>query len=179
MQLYTVYLIWKLFYMFRMVPSPIIRSANTCVYSIWYLSHRYCYLPLSWKRWNWFECTVSGLRHPQHTETSSNTSTIAADSSNGVTNIRCCRYSCLRFWWWVMVSAETCRTVSRLNKLCKVASCWIYIGIYLRCTDPWTLNILRLTYKYSENHDRPQLVRPISGPKYEIGTSRIQRDYKC
>jgi hypothetical protein len=23
-----------------------------------------------------------------------------------------------------------------INKLCKVASCWIYIEIYLRCTDP-------------------------------------------
>jgi hypothetical protein len=23
-----------------------------------------------------------------------------------------------------------------INKLCKVASCWIYFGIYLRCTDP-------------------------------------------
>jgi hypothetical protein len=31
------------------------------------LSHRYCYLPLSWKSWNWFECAVSGVRHPQHT----------------------------------------------------------------------------------------------------------------
>jgi hypothetical protein len=20
------------------------------------LSHRYCYLPLSWKSWSWFEC---------------------------------------------------------------------------------------------------------------------------
>jgi len=26
------------------------------------LSHRYCYLPLSWKSWNWFECTVGGVR---------------------------------------------------------------------------------------------------------------------
>jgi len=34
--------------------------------------------------------------HPQHTQTSSNSSTIAVDSSNGVTNTRCCRYSCLR-----------------------------------------------------------------------------------
>ena len=25
---------------------------------------------------------------------------------------------------------------SDINKLCKVASCWTYIGIYLRCTDP-------------------------------------------
>jgi hypothetical protein len=23
-----------------------------------------------------------------------------------------------------------------INKLCKVVSCWIYIGIYLRCTEP-------------------------------------------
>jgi hypothetical protein len=40
MQRYTVYFIWKLLYMFRVAPSPIIRSAN-CIYSIWYLSHRY------------------------------------------------------------------------------------------------------------------------------------------
>jgi hypothetical protein len=30
------------------------------------LSHRYCFLPLSWKSWNRFECAVSGVRHPQH-----------------------------------------------------------------------------------------------------------------
>jgi len=40
MQRYTVYFIWKLLYMFRVLPSPIIRSANNCIYSIWYL-----YLP--------------------------------------------------------------------------------------------------------------------------------------
>ena len=89
------YFIWKLLYMFRVVPSPIIRSTNKCIYSIWYLSHRYCYLPLSWKSWNRFECAVGGVRHPQHTQTSSNSSTIATDSSNGVTNTRCCRYTCL------------------------------------------------------------------------------------
>ena len=44
---------------------------------------------------------------------SSRSSTIAADSNNGVTNTRCCRYSCLRSWWWVMVPPETCRSVSR------------------------------------------------------------------
>jgi len=41
MQRYTVYFIWKLLYMFRVVPPPIIRSANICIYSIWYLSDRY------------------------------------------------------------------------------------------------------------------------------------------
>ena len=84
MQRYTVYFIWKLLYMFRVVPPSIIRSANNCIYSIWYLLHRHCYLPLSWKSWNWFECAVGDVRHPQHTETSSTSSTIAADSSNGV-----------------------------------------------------------------------------------------------
>jgi hypothetical protein len=74
MQLYTVYFIWKLLYTFRVVLPPIIRSAYNCLYSIWYLSHRYCYR---------FECAVSGLRHPQHTQTGSNSSTIAAGSSNG------------------------------------------------------------------------------------------------
>ena len=39
--------IWKLLYMFRVVPPPIIRSAYNCLYSIWYLSHRYCYLALA------------------------------------------------------------------------------------------------------------------------------------
>jgi hypothetical protein len=39
--------IWKLLYMFRVVPPPIIRSTNNCIYSICYLSHRYCYLPLN------------------------------------------------------------------------------------------------------------------------------------
>ena len=58
MQRYTVYFIWKMLYLFRVVPPSIIRSAYNCIYSIWYLSHRYCYLPLSWKSWNWFECAV-------------------------------------------------------------------------------------------------------------------------
>jgi len=33
------------------------------------------------------------VRHPQHIQTSSNSSTIAADNNNGVTNTRCCRYN--------------------------------------------------------------------------------------
>jgi len=38
--------IWKLLYMFRVLLLPIIGSAYSCNYRIWYLSHRYCYLPL-------------------------------------------------------------------------------------------------------------------------------------
>jgi hypothetical protein len=32
---------------------------------------------------------------------------------HGVTNTRCCIQSCMRSWWWVEVSPETCRAVSR------------------------------------------------------------------
>jgi hypothetical protein len=31
----------------------------------------------------------------------------------GVTNTRCCRYSCMSSWWWVGVPLETDRAVSR------------------------------------------------------------------
>ena len=34
-------------------------------------------------------------------------------SSNGVTNTRYCRYSCMRSWWWVEITPEICRAVSR------------------------------------------------------------------
>jgi len=67
MQRYTVYFIWKLLYKFQVVPPPTIRSAYNCIYSIWYLSRRYCYLPLSWESWNWFDCAAGGACHPQHT----------------------------------------------------------------------------------------------------------------
>jgi hypothetical protein len=53
------------------------------------------------------------VRHPQHTQTRSISSTIAADSSNGVKNTRCCRYRCMRSWWWVEVPPEICRAVFR------------------------------------------------------------------
>jgi hypothetical protein len=40
-------------------------------------------------------CAVDGVHHPQHTQTGSNSCTIAADSSNGVTNTRCRTCSCM------------------------------------------------------------------------------------
>jgi len=46
MQRYTVYFIWNLLYMLWVVPPPNIRSAYNCICSIWYVSDRYCYLPL-------------------------------------------------------------------------------------------------------------------------------------
>ena len=36
-------------------------------------------------------------------------------------------------WYHHQKHVEQCPDI---NKLCKTASCWIYIGIYLRYTDP-------------------------------------------
>ena len=59
MQSLTVFFyLCKLLYMFRADPPPIIRSTQSCIYIIWYVSKRYCYLPLSWKRWNCVLCIL-------------------------------------------------------------------------------------------------------------------------
>jgi hypothetical protein len=69
--------------MFRVVPAPIIRSAYNFIYSIWYLSHRYCYLPLSWKSWDRFECAVGGVSHPQHTQIPDAVDTVVCAHDDG------------------------------------------------------------------------------------------------
>ena len=58
-------------------------------------------------------CVVGGVGHLQHNTAHSNQFQLFHDSSNGVTNTRCCWYSCLRSWLWVRVPPETCRAVSR------------------------------------------------------------------
>jgi hypothetical protein len=70
-QLYLQHLVFvtplllELFQLFHeLVPPPIIMSAYNCIYSIWYLSHCYCYLPLSWKSWNCSNSSTSWYLHP-------------------------------------------------------------------------------------------------------------------
>jgi hypothetical protein len=60
-----------------------------CIYSSWYLSHRYCYLPLSWKSWDWFECAVGGVRGytaPQTHESDSSDRPMLEDTTNPTTH---------------------------------------------------------------------------------------------
>ena len=56
-------------------------GAHNCIYSIWHLSNRYCYLPL--------------IAEELELQSSSNSSAIAVGNSNGLTSARCCRYSCV------------------------------------------------------------------------------------
>src|SRR5215831_9981638 len=64
MQRYTVYLYLETALHVSGGTSTHHQERINCIYSIWYLSHRYCYLPLSWKSWNRFECAVSDISHP-------------------------------------------------------------------------------------------------------------------
>jgi hypothetical protein len=61
MQRYTVYFIWKLLYMFRVVFPPIIRRENNYLQHLAFVTPLLL-LPLLWKSWNWFECAVGGVR---------------------------------------------------------------------------------------------------------------------
>jgi len=169
--------IWKLLYMFRVVSPPIITSAYNCIYSIWYLSHRYCYLSLLWKSWN---CSASGncstcfgwYLHPS-SRAHTTVSTACGICHTVIATCRCCGRVGTALQWkswnftavptlsqerqvavtvWQILDAVDTDVSARddgwryhpkhveqfpdINKLCNVASCWIYIGIYLWCTDP-------------------------------------------
>ena len=100
--------LWKLLYMFRVVSPPIIRSTHNCIYRIWYLSNRYCYLLPSWRSWN---CRARQV--PAAVDT-----TVCAPDDG---------------WRYLPKHVEQ---FPEIYKLCNVASCWTYIKIYLRCTDP-------------------------------------------
>jgi hypothetical protein len=56
---------------------------NILVYDSNYMhkSQNVFYLTTALHVWNWSECVVGGVRHPQHTQISSNSSTIVADNS--------------------------------------------------------------------------------------------------
>ena len=66
------------------------------------------------------------IHFPHHTQTCSNSSTTAAGNSNGLTSARCCRHSCVCSWWWVEYHPKYVELFPEINKLCSVASCWIY-----------------------------------------------------
>jgi hypothetical protein len=82
------------------------------------------------------ECAVGGVRQPQYTQTGSNSSTIAADSSNGVTKPDAVdTVVCAPDDGW-KYHPKHVEQFPDINKMCNIASCWIYIGIYLQRTDP-------------------------------------------
>jgi hypothetical protein len=70
---------------------------------------------------------VADVGHPQHTKTGSNSSTIAADSSNGVTipdavdTVVCAPDD---GWNYHPKHVEQ---FPDINKLCNVAACWMYV----------------------------------------------------
>ena len=66
--------------------------------------------------------------------------TTVAGSSKGLTT-----YPMLYIQFWAPDDGRRYRRkhmehFTEINKLCKVASCWLYLKIRLRCTDPWTSN---------------------------------------
>ena len=99
----SLFISGRLLYMFWVVSSPIIRSTQDSIYSIWYVSggisthhqeHTQEYLQ--------YLVRVKWLLLP---------AAIAAGSSNGLTSTRYCKYACVCSWWWVEIPPKTCRAI--------------------------------------------------------------------
>jgi hypothetical protein len=121
--------IWKLLYMFRVVLPPIIRSAYNCTYSIWYLSHRYCYLPLSVGTGLSVLCvayaTHSTLKQVPTFPRKRQIAVTVWQIPDAVDTVVCAPDDGWKY------HPKYVEQFPDINKLCKVASCWIYIGILL------------------------------------------------
>ena len=113
--LHSFFISGKLLYMFRVVSPPITRSTHNCIYSIWYLSNRYCYLPLLRKSWNWFEC--------------------------GVGNVLIC-FGAVADRTKTDTTQNMYSSFLEINKLCNVASCWKYIKRILTMHGPLNVKII-------------------------------------
>jgi hypothetical protein len=113
--------------MFRVVLPPIIRNAYNCIYSIWYLSHRYCYLPLSWKSWNRFAppTAVTVWQIPDAVDT-----VVCAPDDE---------------WKYHPKHVEQ---FPGINNLCNIASCWIYIWILLGAYSVPHISRIRVNANY-------------------------------
>jgi hypothetical protein len=92
-------------------------------------------------------------------------------SSNGVTNTRCCKYSCMRSWWWVEVPPKKFEQIPNINKLCNVASCCIYIGILLAAQ--YIIHISRISVNIISN----RLGRTLRVRKYDLWYTRYWCKY--
>jgi glycosyltransferase involved in cell wall biosynthesis len=128
--LHSLFISGKLLCMFRVVTPPIIRNTHNCIYNIWYLSNRFCYLPLLWKSWNWFEycvgivliCAVATA--PKHKTAQQRQVAITVwQVPDAVDTVVCAPDDGWRH------HPKHVELLPDINKLCKLASCWIYIEI--------------------------------------------------
>jgi hypothetical protein len=148
MWLYTFYYISVncLFYMFRLVTSPIIRSTQNCNHNIWHWSNFGKYSVWSQLKMRGTEPSVlpsAIIRSRKVAQTGPYLSSLADFTHcifQSLTSGRCCDYSYMCSWWWVELPPEICTesTLQKYNNLYIVVSRWTIIRIDSRCMDPWT-----------------------------------------
>jgi hypothetical protein len=93
------------------------------------LSRRYWYLPLSWKSWNWFECAVGGVRHPQH-RVPDNVHQLHVQQPSTYEKPEAAS-AVLGSWWWAVCRPKHVELHINIWNNKKfwyiVASCWIFL----------------------------------------------------
>jgi hypothetical protein len=101
------------------VLPPIIRNAYNCIYNIWYLSHRYCYLPLY--------ATHSTLKPVPNLPRERQIAVTLRKIPDAVDTVVCVPDDGWKY------NPKHVKQFPDVNKLCDVATCWIYecIGILL------------------------------------------------
>ena len=112
-------------YMFQAVPPPIIRSSKV------YIQHRVFYQTFT---------AICHCRERVGTQ-SFKSSTTVAGSSKDLTE-----YPMLYIQFWAPDDGRSnwlkhVEYFTEINKLCNTASCWLYLKMRLRRTDPWTSNL--------------------------------------
>ena len=150
--------------MFRVVLPLIIRSAYYCIYSIWYLSHRYCYLPLTWKSWNWFECAVGGgsdgtsTHHQERIQLYLQHLVFVTPLLLSAANVEelepvwvCCGWRKPSSAVGGVHHLKHVEQFPDINKLCNVASCWIYENTGILLGVHCILHISRIRVKADAN----------------------------
>jgi hypothetical protein len=136
-------------YMFQAVPLPIIRSSKTV-----YTALGTCQ-------------TFTAACHYRGRVGNTNSSTIAAGSSKGLTSTRCCIYS-----FWAPDDGQRYRLkhvehFTEINKLCNVASCWLYLEILVYC--------INIAYSV----DGPRMQQTVSRKWLTRVVNKVKTSYNC
>jgi hypothetical protein len=136
------------------------QELNDCSGNLWfYLRIVVTVMLCSWSGWPW---TQHNCYHNKKVKPEAATAVIELLMMGGKMPETC--WAINKQWGFKLENC--CIWLVIYLELCKAASCWIYIGIYLRCTDPWTSNLSMFNYSMQRIG-----LKPLSGYIWPLCTN--------